>query len=155
MMSKMRGTIVIVALAICTITLPADSHDGAEHGHATGVVKERMMLMEEIGKRMKTINMRIKDKQQLSSIKDDARAIAASAAQITRLFPAGSNQHPTEARAVIWKSFSDFESKAKALELESTKLAETSASDLPGITAQVRMVSQTCGACHERYRTKE
>src|SRR4051794_22457451 len=110
----MRGNIRAMIAAACAavaVVVPASSHD-----HATGVVKARMELMEAIGKRMKGINLRIKEKRQLNAIKDDAKAIAASAPHIVHLFPLGSAQHPTEARATIWQNFADFELKAKALE---------------------------------------
>ena len=148
----MRGTrraIIAAGCAAFAIALPAKSHD-----HATGVVKERMELMEAIGKRMKAIKSRIKEKRQLNAIKDDAKAIAASAPHIVHLFPLGSTQHPTEARATIWQNFADFELKAKALEDESAKLAKTADNDSAALAAQVRAVSETCSGCHEAYRVK-
>jgi cytochrome c556 len=155
MMSKMRGTIVVVSIAVCVVAFPASSHEGKGHAHATGVVKERMELMENIGKRMKTINVRIRDKQKPDAIVDEARAIARSAAHIAHLFPPGSTQPPTEARATIWQNFPDFERKAKALEDESRKLGDMNVSDVAALGAQIRAVSQTCAACHETYRLKQ
>ncbi len=149
----MRGIIckpAVAAVAAFAIALPANSHD-----HATGVVKERMELMEAMGKRMKAINSRIKNKQPLAPIKDDARAIAASAPHITHLFPPGSTKHPTEAKTTIWQNFADFERKAKALEVESAKLGEIDANDAGAVTTQARAVSQTCSGCHETYRVKK
>ena len=150
----MRGR-VVVAVAACALALPASSHEGKGHGHASGVVKERMGLMEDIGRRMKAINMRIRDKQKLGAIKDDARAIALSAAHLAHLFPPGSTQSPTEARAAIWQNFPDFERKAKALEAESAKLADVNIAHFVTLSGQVRAVSQTCTNCHETYRLKQ
>lgn len=146
--------VVAVILAACAIAFPAVSHEEKGHGHATGVVRERMELMESIGARMKAVNSRLKSKQQLGAIKNDARAIAQSAANIVRLFPPGSTQHPTEARAAIWQNFADFERKAKALETESAKLASIPEGDVAALAAQVRAVSQTCSGCHETYRLR-
>ena len=148
----MRGvglSMLAAGLAACAAMVPALSHD-----HATGVVKERMDLMESIGKRMKAINARIKSRQELAKVKDDARAMATSAGHIAHLFPPGSTQHPTEAKTTIWQDFPDFERKAKALEEESAKLAQANANDFPALAAQVRAVSRTCGNCHETYRVK-
>jgi cytochrome c556 len=147
--------IAAIAVAACAIAFPANSHEGEGHGHATGVVKERMVLMEELGKRMKAINTRIKDKQKLTAINDNARAIATSAGHIAHLFPPGSTQSPTEARAAIWQNFADFEQKAKALETESAKLAETNVADFVALSAQARAVSQACAVCHEAYRLND
>jgi cytochrome c556 len=153
MMKNVRR-FVAIAVASSALTLPANSHDRDGHAHATGVVKERMVLMEELGKRMKAVNTRIRDKQKLTAINDDARAIAANAAHIAHLFPPGSTQSPTEAKAAIWQNFADFERKAKTLEAESAKLAETNGGDFVALSAQARAVSQACAACHEAYRVK-
>ena len=155
MRREVVGRIAVLAAAACTIAFPVNSHERDGHGHATGVVRERMVLMEELGKRMKAINTRIRDKQKLTAIKDDARAIAASAAHIAHLFPPGSTQSPTEAKAAIWKNFADFEQKAKALETESAKLAETNAGDFGALSGRVRAVLQACANCHEAYRLKQ
>jgi cytochrome c556 len=153
MMRNVTSGIALTVIA-WAIVFPANSHEGKGHGHATGVVRERMELMEAIDKRMTAINARIKNKRQLAAIKTDARAIAASAAHIAHLFPPGSTQHPTEARAAIWQNFADFERIAKSLEEESAKLAQTRTDDFSALAAQFRAVSQICSKCHEAYRVK-
>jgi cytochrome c556 len=125
------------------------------HDHATGIVKERMDMMESMAKHMKAITERIKSKSDLAGIKVDAEAIAAHAPHMVHLFLKGSMQKPTEARATIWQNWEDFEAKARALEIESNKLAKTDASDFMAIEGRVRAVSQACGACHEKYRVKK
>ena len=150
----MRNVVIsktcVAVIVVCVLTFSASSHE-----HATGIVKERMDLMAAIGKRMKSINAHIKEKRQLNTIKDDARAIAESAPHIAHLFPPGSTQHPTEAKTTIWQNFQDFESKAKVLEAESAKLAQLSENDFAALAAQVRTVSLTCSGCHESYRVKK
>ena len=148
-MQTLRRTI-IAGLVMALVAAPALSHE-----HATGVVKERMELMEGMAKRMKAINARMKDKRDLAAIKADALALAADAPHIVHLFPPGSTQHPTEAKDTIWQNWSDFERLARALETESAKLAAANVGDVDALTAQVRVVSQTCGDCHEKYRVKK
>lgn len=148
-MANGRGRFLVMMVVAGGLAPPALSHD-----HATGIVKDRMLLMEAIGKRMKAINTRIRSKQHLAQIKSDARAIAANASHIVHLFPPGSTQHPTEARTTIWQNFADFERLAKALEEESAKLAGMNAEDFAALAAQFRAVSQTCSKCHEAYRMK-
>jgi len=148
-MARTGGKIALALLGLCCVVIPANSHE-----HATGVVKERMDLMENMGKRMEAINARIKGKAQLAAIKDDARVIAEGATHIAHLFPPGSLQRPTEARAEIWRNFDDFERIAKALEAASRKLAETDIAEFGALSDQARAVSRTCGECHERYRAK-
>jgi cytochrome c556 len=143
------ATIALCALAIAAACLPSAAHD-----HATGVVKERMDMMEVMAKRLKAIRERIDGKRDLAAIKADAESIAAHAPHLVHLFPPGSTQKPTDARAAIWQNWNDFERKATALEVESKKLVNTSADDLAALSTQARAVTEACGACHEKYRTK-
>jgi cytochrome c556 len=143
------ATIAFCALAIAAACLPSAAHE-----HATGVVKERMDMMEVMAKRLKAIRERIDAKRDLAAIKTDAEAIAAQAPHLVHLFPPGSTQRPTDARGAIWQNWSDFERKVTALETQSRKLASTSADDLAALSAQSRAVTEACGACHEKYRIK-
>ena len=143
------ATIAFCALAIAAACLPSAAHE-----HATGVVKERMDMMEVMAKRLKAIRERIDAKRDLSAIKADAEAIATHAPHLVHLFPPGSTQKPTDARGTIWQNWNDFERKATALETQSRKLVNTSADDLAALSAQSRAVTEACGACHEKYRTK-
>ena len=50
--------------------------------------------------------------------------------------------------------FLDFQRKTAALEAASKKLMSISSDDLAALSAQARAVTEACGACHEKYRTK-
>jgi cytochrome c556 len=142
-------TIALGALAITAAGLPSAAHD-----HASGVVKERMDMMEVMAKHLKAIRERIDGRRDLAAIKADAEAIASHAPHIVHQFPPGSTQRPTEARGTIWQNWKDFERKAGNLEVESKKLSGVSPDDFAALSAQVHAVSQACGACHEKYRAK-
>jgi len=141
-------------IALCVLTIAAACLPSAAHEHATGVVKERMDMMEAMAKRLKAIRERIDGKRDLAAIKADAEAIAAHAPHLVHLFPPGSTQKPTDARAAIWQNWGDFERKTAALEAASKKLMSISSDDLAALSAQARAVTEACGACHEKYRTK-
>ena len=111
-------------------------------------------MMEVMAKRMKAIRERIDGKRDLAAIKADAEAIASHAPHVVHLFPPGRTQRPTDAKATIWQNWPDFERKAAALEAESKKLMNLGSKDFDALSVQVRAVSETCGACHEKYRTK-
>ena len=138
--------VFILALATC---LPSAAHD-----HTTGVIKERMDMMEAMARRMKAIRARIDGRRDLAAIKTEAAAIASSTPHIVHLFPLGSTQRPTDAKAAVWKNWPDFERMAAALEAESKKLANVEPRDIDALSAQFRAVSAACGACHEKYRAK-
>jgi len=112
-------------------------------------------MMEAMAKSMKAITDRIKNKHDLADIKAEAETIAEHAPHMTHLFPPGSRQPPTEARATIWQNWPDFESRARALEIESGKLAKMKFDDFAAVSAQVEAVSRTCTACHGKYRVKK
>jgi cytochrome c556 len=139
--------VLMFVLAMTSGAVVAVAHD-----HATGVVKERMDLMEDMAKRMKAIDAAMKGAVDIAAIKAQAKAIADGAPHILHLFPRGSMQRPTQARSTIWKEWSDFESRTHALEAESKKLAETN--ERAAAVAQVRAVSRTCSGCHEKYRVR-
>src|SRR5882724_4535826 len=133
------------ARTLCALAFVATCLPSAAHDHATGVVKERMEMMQAMAKRMKAIRERIDAKRDLAAIKGEAEAIAAQAPHLVHLFPPGSTQKPTDAKGAIWQNWSDFERKAAALEVESRKLMNASADDSDALSAQFRAVSETCG----------
>src|SRR5262249_15839853 len=113
-----------------------------------------MDAMEGMAKAMKAMTQRVKDNRDADAVRADARSIHDLAAKIAPLFPPGSNQHPSEAKAAIWQNWSDFEAKAQPLGLDSAKLAGAPGSEARSLGTQLRAVSQACSACHEAYRAK-
>jgi cytochrome c556 len=149
-----RELMQILKASFCAVMLATSCLIAAAHNHATGVVRERMEMMESMAKRMKAIRERVDRKGDLAAVKSDAEAIASQAPHLVHLFPPGSTQKPTDARSAIWQNWPDFERKASELEAESKKLMSASPEDYGAISAQVRAVTQTCVVCHEKYRTK-
>ena len=141
----------IVAAAIVSAAL---AHEG--HKHATGVVRERMELMTDMGKRLLASSKRLRANKDLESVTGDAHAIHELASKVTTLFPPGSTQDPTAAKPAVWQEWDDFAAKAKNLEKESEKLMNTSTKNGEALRAQFRAVGFACDTCHEKYRlTKE
>ena len=95
-----------MAAAIPLGGLAAFAHEGA-----TGVVKERMVLMESIGETMKSLTAMMRGKQSY-----DAERVRAAASKIadhggealTRLFPENSLAPPTKAMPAIWNDWERF-----------------------------------------------
>ena len=139
--------ISIVAAAIVSAAL---AHEG--HEHATGVVRERMELMTDMGKRSLTISKRLRANKDFDRIGPDARAIEQLAGRITSQFPPGSTQSPTAAKPVVWQQWDDFTEKAKKLQAEAEKLSKINLSDASALRSQFRVVGYACDSCHETYR---
>jgi len=141
---------LIAALAIALLGTVAFAHKG--HEHATGVVRERMELMTEMGDRLLAISKRLRANKELDRIAPDARAIKDASEKIASQFPSGSTQFPTAAKPVVWQQWSDFSEKAKKLRTEAEKLSTTSPSDGDALRSQFRAVAFACDGCHETYR---
>jgi cytochrome c556 len=135
--------------------MAAWGYEHHDHSQATGVVKERMDAMAEMGKRMKAISRRVRSSESLGKVAEDAAFIRDTATKIVPLFPAGSKQPPTEAASAIWRNLEDFEVKAKTLEQEAAKLASISGADAPATARQATAVVDACLSCHEKYRIKQ
>lgn len=146
--------IIPIAILTAAIVSAALAHEG--HDHATGVVRERMELMTDMGKRLLATSKRLRANKELESVTSDAHAILELASRVPTLFPPGSTQAPTAAKPAVWQEWEDFAAKAKNLEKESEKLMNTSTKNGEALRAQFRAVGFACDSCHEKYRlTKE
>ena len=126
------------------------------HSGATGIVKERMDVMSDVGKQMKAIAAIAKGQAayDTQALKGAAEAIAAHARKIPELFPEGTDDHPSEARDTIWADWDAFAGLAKDLETAAAELAATA--DAASGPAEVRpflvTIGATCKGCHEKFR---
>jgi cytochrome c556 len=142
--------LALISAIVIALSWTALAHEG--HEHATGVVRERMELMTDMGKRLLAISKRLRANKELDGIAPDARAMHGLAVKITAEFPPGSTQSPTAAKPVIWQQWSDFAEKAKKLATELEKLSTTSSVDGDALRKQFRAVAYACDGCHETYR---
>jgi cytochrome c556 len=84
-----------------------------------------------------------------------ARALAKWAAVLPSMFPAGSGEGSTRAKAEIWTDAAGFEAKAAAYASATATLAEKAAADdAEGFSAQWQVVRETCGGCHATFRAE-
>jgi cytochrome c556 len=140
----------IIAAVSIAFSFAAVAHEG--HEHATGVVRERMELMTDMGKRLLAISKRLRANKELDRIASDARAIKEGSGKIIGEFPPGSTQFPTAAKPVVWQQWDDFTEKAKKLRIEAEKLSTANPGNGDALRAQFRAVAFACDACHEMYR---
>ena len=127
------------------------------HIGASGVVKERMMLMKDISKSMKEIAAMMKgevdyDSEKMSSL---ASIIASKGGeQITKLFPNGSLDETTEALPSIWQDWAKFKAVSGQLEITANELKAMSGNQFDAMDP-FQKLAQTCGACHRLFRQKK
>ena len=89
-------------------------------------------------------------------IAEHARALSASSKIIADIFPEGTGEGKTDAKAVIWQKWDDYKAKAGDLGREAAKLEKIARSgSMADIGAQAKKVGKTCGGCHKKFRKKK
>jgi cytochrome c556 len=147
-----------VARFVAIAALTAFASLALAHEEATGVVKERMDLMEDQKDDMKLIGDMAKGNTPFDAAKAAAAArdIQTTSGKIPELFPEGTAGHPSEAKEEIWQDWEDFTAKADDLVRAAGELAavlETAVGN--EWTAAFKQVSDGCKACHKSYRLEK
>ena len=141
----------ILAIAIVTSPALVFAHSGA-----TGVVKERMELMDSIASQMKLVGEMIKGDRTFAgdSVVTAANMIAEHADEMPEKFPEGSLDHPSEALPVIWEDWDEFLRLAEELRTTAGSLAQVAqdATDSGELRLAFAAVGKTCTSCHEGFR---
>ena len=194
---------IVLVLGLTLITVSAWSHDEAH-----GVVKERMDLMDNLKGAMKSLKpiMRGKKVYNVDTVKKNALVILNNAGgNMTKLFPEGSLQKPSEASPSIWTQWQEFQRIANKLKRLGQALHDVAEKDqgmgdpktmanpnraqgmmgnpdqarglgmatgvrgaehgLDNMSDQqlasmpanglIRMIGQSCSACHKKYRVEK
>jgi cytochrome c556 len=108
----------ILMTVVLSVSLVAVGTVTLAHDKATGVVKERMVLMKNLGKSMKALSqmMRGREPYDAAKVKALAKELADhGSTTLTKLFPEGSLDKPTEARPEIWQDWDKFTALANQL----------------------------------------
>lgn len=126
------------------------------HKGATGIVKQRMEAMSDIGKQMKAMAAMLKGELAFdaNAIQDSANVIAGHARNIPDMFPEGSNNKPSEALPVVWSRWDDFIKLGSKMEASAASLAKaaSSARSMAGLKDQIIAVGRSCKSCHRDFR---
>ena len=127
------------------------------HEDATGVVKERMDLMETQKDAMKVLGAMAKGQTPFDAAKAGAAAleIEVTAAKIPELFPEGTVGEPSEAKPEIWTQWDEFTADAEQLEKAAAALKVALDGESPEWKAKFKGVIDSCKACHKTFRMKK
>ncbi len=141
-----RITFLVFAALLAAPTL-TQAHSGA-----TGIVKQRMDVMEDVGAVMKELGAMVKGEVSFdaSTVSSRAGDLKAHAAGMPGLFPEGSIHGPSEALPAIWEDFERFSKIAS--DLESAAEALSSVTEPAALPAALGMAGRTCKACHSDFR---
>ena len=146
---------------IFAITLAGGSIVSVEwaiaHGGATGVVKDRMMLMKDISKSTKQIASMMRGEVNYNGrkVSELADSIASKGGEkITKLFPEDSLDEQTEALSAIWREWTKFEALSDQLTVAANDLKAASDDQYDAMDSFQKLVG-TCRACHRTFRQKK
>lgn len=117
----MKKTTVIAAIIASSTALAAFAHGGA-----TGVVKERMDAMADMGKAVKAVTpmMRGEIAYDADVVRQAAATFSRHAGEtMTNLFPEGTGGAPSEAKDSVWTKWEEFSELAEQLGVVSEGLA--------------------------------
>jgi len=143
-------------------TLAHKSHD---HSLATGVVKERLDFMGNMGKAMGGLMAVMRGKKEFNA--EDVMAkvniiLEQSGDALTDLFPEGSNANPSEALSNIWSDWDRFVkvsgamgTKAASLKQAIQEAGDDEAAQKTAFQSNMKNLGSGCRDCHSDYRKKQ
>jgi cytochrome c556 len=150
---------VAVGAACLVAAVLAGASVAVSHGGATGVVKERMVAMKDMGGRMKALAAMVRGRTPFdaAAAKEAADAIAAHARDVPRLFPKGSRHGPSEAVEKIWIEWPQFVTEAKTLANRADAFGRQAVSATTGtdLGRAFGDIGRSCKSCHKKYREKK
>lgn len=130
---------------------------GAAAAHAADldIVAVRKAGMDNAAGSFGLIRTVVAAKGDVKPLESAGKALAAWAAVIPSIFPAGSGKGETKALPEIWSDAAGFQKAAAALGDAGTKLATAAkAGDADSVAAAAKEIGEACGACHKGYRAK-
>ncbi len=120
-------------------------------------IKYRQAVMKAIGGHMGATGQIVRGKvPEDAELALHAQALADLSADLTRLFPEGSDFGETEAKAAIWEDPAKFEQAANtARDATAAFAAAVKGGDSDKIAAARKDVGKSCKGCHEDFRQKD
>ena len=144
---------MIIAGAATLIMGAASAHE-----HATGVVAERMTAMKTMETELNSIQAMLSGVEQfdLARLRDHVATLHDNCHRTGSLFPAGSLDRHSHARAAVWSEPERFRQELQKLHEASEALVETVADgDRAGIAVATADLGKTCEGCHAIFRKPE
>jgi cytochrome c556 len=129
---------------------------GTVHAQAPDPIETRQAGQDLLAGDFSGIRAVVAAKGDVKTLENPAKAMARWIKQFPSQFPKGSEQgHDTKALPAIWSDMAGFEKASADFAEASDKLAQLAkAGDTDGVTAQVKVVGDSCGACHRAYRAR-
>ena len=153
---QVRYSKLLVAMIAATVIVFVAGR-GTAHTGAKGIVGERMMAMKQMGDGMKQLAAMVTGKTPFvpQKIEIIATKLKTHAEDIPRQFPKGSLQKPTEALAVIWQKWDEFEARADGLAKLASELKTVAGSDNAAVRGVFAKIGKACSGCHQDFRLRK
>ena len=152
--NSLKKVVVLIILLGPGSSLNLSAHDGA-----TGVVKQRMEAMSDMGDAMKAMASMVKGKQAFDPaiFIQSGETIIEHSEMMPKLFPAGSMEGKSEALPAIWQEWDDFVSLGYRTKTDAEELVQMAqdGAELRPLTKQFVKLASDCKACHKDYRKKK
>jgi cytochrome c556 len=116
-----------------------------------------MKAMNRLADEMKALARLIKSREtSTEEIARRSRVVRDLSRNTASMFPPGTDKDPhTEARATVWQNRSEFEELAQRSESRAAELVQAAEqADRTKVRQSFTALTQSCGACHERFREK-
>ena len=114
---------------------------------------ERRALMRQQIQAMRAIAPVVQGNGEVRSALQPAEAVLATAQRKLTLFPPGSYRDDDRARPEIWTDRAAFDAYgASLIQSANAMIAAANAGDRAALTAAFQATSNTCNACHDRFR---
>ena len=153
--------ILFVAVGVCGAGVGrSDEHAHDASKLPPGPIRDRHVLMKEIGQQAQNINdafnMGAGEGFDTGIIQRAAQVIGDSAHQIPGLFPKGSTDPKSRALPAIWDKWDTFVQLAKQLEDQAQSLSRAADSgDAENLKERAKKMFATCKSCHDQFRRPE
>ena len=145
--------LVTSALLVLSAAAGVSSAVADKHSHEDlppGPIRDRVELMEGVGKNAKKIGGALKAGKP-ADVEAPATAIASVMDKYVTLFPEGSNGTGTRAKPAVWSDRKKFDALAMQLKTEAEALAAAAKSG-GDVKATSAALWKTCKACHTDFR---
>lgn len=146
----MRTTRTVVAVTAALTVGAALAHEGA-----TGIVRDRMAMMQNMDLQLRAIQAMLSGWAQfdLAALGKHVASLHESCHQSEGLFPAGSEDRRSRATPAVWDNPKAFREEFRKLHAASEALVEIAADgDRIDIAVATGDLQKTCEGCHATFR---
>ena len=144
--------VIATFCAIMGTAVVASAH-AASTDRPAGPIRDRHLLMEGIGKQAKIVGDAVKAGN-TAPVAAAAEQIQTDAGKILGLFPPGSTDPKSRAKADIWTNWADYSALVMRLQTDAGALAAAARAQ-GDVKGAANTMFGACKSCHDKFREPE